>query len=248
MNDVAEHDIIWGAYKVDALVEPSEDHYHEYHEAYLMFGLKYLSRLHSAQTYEDCYELLSSIPYRSWDSFHKALDTCTESCRRKLELYNYDLYNPEAKVALLKDRPFASPFDSEDGAGPYESWAWAHLGFSMVNQYDCRRHEDLRRMGYVMWDLGRLKSSFRRFNTVWTNEHDRITGEDLQRKKQRIRDSWRERTIILTQGGSGWWAPGDESKIFWHNDRSYATDVMLQLKDHVDRCMFRSVAKPNSLN
>lgn len=108
MNDVAEHDIIWGVYRVDALFEPSEDPYHEYHEAYLMFGLKYLSRLYSAQTYEDRYKLLSSFPDRSWDSLHKALDTSTEPCWRKLELYNYDLYmndlyNPEAKVALLKD-------------------------------------------------------------------------------------------------------------------------------------------------
>lgn len=253
MNDVAEHDIIWSVYGVHALVEPSENPYNEYHEAYLMFGLKYLSRLYSAQTYEDRYKLLSSFPDRNWHSLHMALDTCTGPYWRKLELYNYDLYindlyNPEAKVALLKDRPFASPFDSEDGAGPYESWAWAHLGFSMLNQYDCPRHEDLRRMGYVMWDLGRLKSSFRRFNTVWTDEPNRITGEDLQRKKQRIRDSWRERRIIFSQGGSGWWAPGDESKIFWHNDRSYATDVVLQLMNDVGKCMFRSDAKPNSLN
>lgn len=76
MNDVAEHDIIWGVYGVHALVEPSENPYNEYHEAYLMFGLKYLSRLYSAQTYEDRYKLLSSFPDRNRHSLHKALDTC----------------------------------------------------------------------------------------------------------------------------------------------------------------------------
>ena len=217
-----------------------------------MSGLKYLSRLCSAQTYEDRYKLLSSFPDRSCYSLHTALGTCTELCWRRLQTYNYDLYindlfNPEAKVALLKDRPFASPFDSKDGAGPYESWAWAHVGFSMLSQYYCSRHQDLRRMGYVMWDLGRLKTSFHGFNSVWKDERDPMNREDLRGEKERLSDSWTERRRIFSQGGSGWWAPGDESKIYWHNDRSYTTDVMLQVKDIIGRCMFRSAAKPNSL-
>lgn len=250
---MAENDVIWGVYQVDALVEPSEDPYNEYHEAYLMSGLKYLSRLCSAQTYEDRYRLLSSFPDRSFHTLHTALDTCTELCWRTLQIHNYDLYindlyNPDAKVALLKDRPFASLFDSEDGAGPYESWAWAHVGFSMLGQYYCFRHQDLRRMGYVMWDLGRLKSSLQGFNTAWKYERDPMTREDLQKEKKRLSESWTERRKIFSQGGSGWWAPGDESKISCYNDWFYTADVMLQVKDTTGRNFFISGEKPNSLS
>ena len=97
------------------------------------------------------------------------------------------LYNPDAKVALQKDRSFAAAFDSEGGGEPPRILG---LGsFRILNASSISFPQTRRSAPHSMChalNLGRLKSSFHRFNTIWKEERDPKAYDDLRKRGMRL--------------------------------------------------------------
>ena len=111
-----------------------------------------------------------------------------------------------------------SPFYSESDTGPADIWRWAHQGETLSHVVYQANRETLREWGYVMWDRSRL-DSFGIFDEPWDAEiarrnesweHDQAIERHIK-----MRASWEKREQVYIFGGTGWWNPGDYSKIQW---------------------------------
>lgn len=71
----------------------------------------------------------------------------------------------------------------------------------------------LRERGYVLWDSSRLYSN--NILEMFKDPPEERTHEESRVELDAMRYSWAERSKVWQQGGSGYWADGDLSKIVW---------------------------------
>ena len=210
-NEVAKHDVDWGELSIPWVDSIGSTFYKEGH---LLKGLEYIFQLSTARTYDDRHCLLRS---------HGSNGSFLSRALRPPDLSQHDGI-PLEEFKDEEERFFVNqPFDDDDDIGPAEAWRWVHARSTKDHFYYRKDHRQLRRRGYVMWDLPRLLGwnflsiPVKALVLEGLPRGLEFLGEraerDVDRKKEKY--SWTERTRIWMNGGSGWWAPGDESRIQW---------------------------------
>lgn len=212
-NDVAEHDVDWGELSIPWVDTFGSDEIW-WKGRYILKGLEFIFQLVTARTYDDRHSLLMSNQ-KSGGSFLS--DALTTSRVLHSDGVPLEEYNDE------EERLYVShPFDKDHDSGPAEAWRWAHATCTKDHFYFLEKHRRFRQRGYVMWDLTRLLGWNFFVLPVQAPASEslpsysgclKIEAEKKTQKSQE--DSWVERERIWLKGGSGWWAPGDESHIRW---------------------------------
>ncbi|KAI8948488.1 hypothetical protein F4801DRAFT_556711 [Xylaria longipes] len=206
-NDVAEHDVSWGAWNVDYIFDLDSP----WAQYILSLGLQKLCEISSAETYEERYRALDATkcPSVTPSFLHEGFEIASE---RNNDVFLEDL-TPENETLHIK-----SPFFKDPDPGPLDAWRWAHLEETRSNWVYQEDRKELREWGYVIWDRVRLEA-VGIFDGSW---RDMVSARDLTLERQNIgreqaymQNSWEKREEIRRAGGSGWWSWGDESKVKW---------------------------------
>lgn len=103
-------------------------------------------------------------------------------------------------------------------SNPYEIWRYVHNDCFANNCVFRTRNSVLRKYGYVMWDLPEdavPKESRRRLRSA--QQQAIMDGEEIEKKKSEMEQSWKERATIYAKGGRGYWDARDTSRITWEN-------------------------------
>ncbi|KAI1213130.1 uncharacterized protein F4807DRAFT_312305 [Annulohypoxylon truncatum] len=209
-DDIAAHDVLWGEFEV----EPAQWFGSPDLQTVLFQGLVTLESIAKANTYTQRYDLLHQgrIP-----------PTRDRTLYRALKDINYEgIDDRDASVSGYgnsQDYAFRvkSAFFEDPDNGPFTIWKWAHESQSLRQSVYQREKAPLRKWGYVMWDRDRLDAC----GILQDRWQPPVTGRSLPDDPPREMDderwisSWRERSRIHMEGGSGWWDFGDESKIVW---------------------------------
>lgn len=107
--------------------------------------------------------------------------------------------------------PREDPADMD--IGPYEVWASTHFQRSQYSFVMFVADDWLRQRAYVLWDISRLHSN--NFLHMLMDPPEELVRRPSQAEWDAQIHSWTERTDVWIQGGSGYWAEGDLSRIVW---------------------------------
>ncbi|KAI1109804.1 hypothetical protein F5Y14DRAFT_390502 [Nemania sp. NC0429] len=232
-NEVAEHDVGWGASNVS--YEASPDSFHL--QYILSLGIEKLCDIVNAETYEERYRVLDATngPSSTVSFLYQGFETANNS---NPDVWLEDL-TPEIENLYIR-----RPYFNDPDPGPADAWRWAHLELSCVNWVYHGDRDQLRRWGYVMWDRSRLEE-VGVFQGPWEDmvspEDSLLERQELGRQRAYMENSWGPRERISRDGGSGWWAWGDESQIRWEKKREPPWGVVKRT------CCSRELVKPKSL-
>ncbi|KAI1178163.1 hypothetical protein F4777DRAFT_586814 [Nemania sp. FL0916] len=177
-NDIAEHDIEWGASGVE-------------------WGKLY--QIVKAETYDDRERALCS-DYRPQPTCYFLHGGLAEAC------YYRNDPPPGGLITVDELRAFKQPYFADPDPGPADIWRWAHREARWQMYIQQHNRHSLRKWGYVMWDKSRLEA-MGVFLEPWVNTFDRRNGfagslEWLPHWKK----SWAERKEIFERGETGWWS------------------------------------------
>lgn len=217
-DEVASHDIEWGAKSVDWI---SNRICSEYKQTCLSYGLHFLSQVHRANTYDERLRLLKSkgLPYSSHglatDLFERGapVHELSQHCSEALGRWSIDNFHN-----TMKDNDGVDVLDSS----PFDAWRYVHRHRLARNSVFAASRYRLRLCGYVFWDApeqGLERSAFRKR----LMEAKRQGREDIKLPKgarEEMERSWKERAEVLSQGGHGYWTRGDLSKVVWDDGRN----------------------------
>lgn len=208
-NDIAEHDIAWGEFRV----EYGDQRDSVFIQYLLSLGLETLRRISMAETYEARYELLYSGYHPKFRDYflYEALN-----CANRVDdgVYLSDFTSIDEWTHI---RP---PFFDDPDTGPTDIWRWAHQDETWANFVNQDNRKTLREWGFVMWDHARLDESSifqSRWEPLYPNDEE--SRADIQRRAE-MEASWEARSRIYMIGGRGWWSFGDHSKIIRPNGKA----------------------------
>lgn len=197
-NDVAEHDVVWGA----SNIEYGQDVALPGIQALIPLGIVKLREIMKAKTYDERYKTLD--PYR----------TSRRRWPRMAEALRESYIHPSQCPA---DGSYPPPLVDDKDSGPRMIWDWAHWEEEQPDWTYQAHRDGLRRWGYVLWDKARLEEAM--FYQLWEDREDPeealARGKEELRQRRRMERSWEERKRVLFAGGSGWWSRHDESRIQW---------------------------------
>ncbi|MCJ1382882.1 hypothetical protein MMC17_005995 [Xylographa soralifera] len=212
-NEFAAHDIEWGEERV---MYDTDDWYapeNAWKQGTLSLGLNYLRRLITAETYEERYQLLAPNHRSDQDFLHEGLIASNHEYEDEVELCEYSSDDER--------RLIHPPFLEDPDPGPVRAWRWAHEHEARDSFIFANTHRQLRKRGYVMWDLERLYK-WDLFRTPWRcGEGTPFDQEQSDLEFNAMNKSFEERSKIWQRGGTGWWSEGDESKIVWKKQEPY---------------------------
>ncbi|PVH92818.1 hypothetical protein DM02DRAFT_619692 [Periconia macrospinosa] len=218
-NDVAEHDVDWGAVRVEYGDSISTG----FIQYALSMGLVQIHRIITAKTFDARHELLCSEK-KIYPNFNlQFLFTCLD-CTSSNGLNHTPLqqFTIEDNATQLKKAFFDDP-----DPGPESCWRWAHAEDYVVNFVNSPLRISLRKWGYVMWDRATL-DSWQVLRTRWvppSNSEQQAASELRTKVRAEQEFSFRRRYDIQAAGGSGWWSVGDESKVKWPHRRTRSPQV-----------------------
>ncbi|KAK2601303.1 hypothetical protein N8I77_010763 [Diaporthe amygdali] len=225
-DDVAAHDVDWGAKSVDWLAQGKRN---EYKQAYLTYGLPFLFKLDNNHGYQQRHQLLVS----------KGLPRTTVALAVHLQRAVPNNYTPHINTwsLYLRDRiPWGSEqeahlmgrwgidHDGADGmdSAPFRLWLAAHLSFWARDIPYCPEDLYLRKCGYVIWDIPLPEGARPEVNgeiKQWLKDCNRqslIDTIERQRGRDQMKMSWKERAAISERGGRGYWSPDGLHDISWN--------------------------------
>lgn len=190
---MAAHDVLWGEFQVEpALWLGSPDL-----QFFLFKGLGAITGIAAAKTYAEQQKLFSGIPGTRRLNLHRALKE-----------FSYKESTTEGDSIPI----FATSEDYDQG--PFVMWKWAQKLGPLTNR------AMLRSLGYVMWNNERLDNLGILQEQEW--QPQRLVRDSLPNDSpvhevtdERWLASWRERSRIHDQGGTGWWDFDDESQVVW---------------------------------
>jgi hypothetical protein len=174
-------------------------------------GLVFLSRLADASEWEVKADLLRrelSRPSPVWASLTLGLELEAKQIEPRTTLEEYTQEERDALQGVVAET-------SEDESGPFTVWARENSS-AFTDMFVYRGgNEELREAAWVMWDLSTFRTSdlnaqLKHQDWIWS-ELDEYTTEEIERWEE----SHEPRAAIYGKGGSGYWAPGDESRIMW---------------------------------
>ncbi|KAH0592215.1 hypothetical protein MHUMG1_10071 [Metarhizium humberi] len=209
-NDIAEHDIAWGAFRVeydDKIDSPFIQHL-------LSRGLKKLLSVILAETYLERHRLLYSrgCPPVTDNFLHEGL----ESANGHNDNVSLESLSPREEALLFKHSFFRDP-----DSGPRDAWKWAHLEESRSHWVYVEDRDNIRRWGYVMWDRCRLDSVAilqKPWEDTWISTNVLLEEQEAARQSRErayMENSWEKREKMYRRGAVGWWSWGDESQVLW---------------------------------
>jgi hypothetical protein len=106
------------------------------------------------------------------------------------------------------DRP-----DGDSDRGPYEAWHYGQMNHALrPGSIMASDTFWLRERAYVLWDGERMKKQTGEFGE--SPPYAGLYGYGI-RDYDEMYDSFRERTKIWREGGTGYWSKGDTSRIVW---------------------------------
>ncbi|ROW13753.1 hypothetical protein VPNG_03497 [Cytospora leucostoma] len=214
-DEVAAHDILWGASSVDWV---SRGRNNTYKQAYLLYGLPFLYKIDHAKDYDERLGLLDSHgPVCIIQGLAADLKSIAIPPHGPMWILELEQWRTEDFVVLAREEG-----DGPDGlqSGPFNTWWYAHMDVIALHSVLLPENWRLRRCGYVMWDAP---------SSVEETEDDEIsfferrlrriqrTGRrglsEPEGAREEMERSWAERTGVLRRGGHGYWAHGDLSKV-----------------------------------
>ena len=203
-EEMVEYNVSW--YNVNPY--DSEDYPNMYKEDYLSRGLDFVRQVIQVETFEARKMVFDSCRFS--DSQLSGLALALEITGNGTSEVGFD--------------PAFPPL-SDEGIGPYRAWCWAYSSLDSVGNIKQYRSEfdkkDFWEWGYCLWDLRRLQD-WLIFKHPWTPERANQRQVQWNRTKvewdAKLQVSRTIRKQIHHRGGSGWWAPGDWSRIVWTRD------------------------------
>ncbi|KAJ5648617.1 hypothetical protein N7490_004989 [Penicillium lividum] len=156
-NEVAAHDIKWGASGVDYNASEVWDvQWPRRAKGFWVQRLPFLLQLVSAETYEQRHDLMES----NWEMTSHAnyysqavLDAWRFTTSDVLDLTLLEDYTEKKLVTVI-----GTPRAPESDNGPLEAWKWTHQKLPYEHFVQSPKLRWLRRRGYVMWRYDRLSS------------------------------------------------------------------------------------------
>jgi hypothetical protein len=98
---------------------------------------------------------------------------------------------------------------------PVKLWRDAH--YNTIPEFSVMRRHNLllRDAGYVFWDgyVGETEEILEWMEAVYWTFNGRLLPHELPGLWREMRRSWERRLKIWTEGGRGYWADGDESRV-----------------------------------
>jgi hypothetical protein len=102
---------------------------------------------------------------------------------------------------------------ADTDTGPYEVWALTHSRRSQYSFVMFIGDDWLRRRAYVLWDSSRLHRN--KLLEMLKDPPEERRHRPSQAEWDIMIHSRAERSRIWLQGGSGYWAEGDLSRVVW---------------------------------
>ncbi|KAH8650971.1 hypothetical protein BGZ60DRAFT_388725 [Tricladium varicosporioides] len=197
-NDLALHDISWGAYKT-SYVDEFDD---LYTERILSRGLRDICNISHAETYLQRYELLGcNMPNIANEFLHEAFVS-----------YNSFLLTPDGSTSAIKrSKQPSTPFYHDPNLGPRKIWKWSHPNESRIDLAKEREYMSERACGYVFWDEERLDRTGL-LDKDWadtiieTEEKINSMAPSFKEEQQ----SWEARSALFKKGIRGYWEKGKD--------------------------------------
>ena len=227
-EDVAEHDVLWAKHRIQSGISyqfPGRS----YSEHCLSLGLAWLHKLATAATYEERYRLLAPETGEPESSFiWKTVAYPQENAQyTSIELSEF------TELTVLDH---VEPSFSEDpDVGPFTAWWWAYKNSTDAFTYALPELRPLRKMGYIMFDMDRLRRRAMLespFEPTYESQEER---EVSLRKQERSDLSYRKRSEIYDAGGRGYWSENDESKLIWGvSEPAAGIEYTLPDRGHLD--------------
>ncbi|KAK5625957.1 hypothetical protein RRF57_001673 [Xylaria bambusicola] len=198
-NDVAEHDVQWGA----ANVEYDNQIDNSYTQTVLSLGLEKLYEISHAETYEERYRALDAkdSPHPNRNFLHAGLEE--ETNEQRDECVELGEITPDNERLYIKQ-----PFYNDSNTGPKNAWRWAHIEECQSRWVYQEDRAELREWGYVMWDQIRLDMTGI-FQGPWENTIERepvLEDQEAGTEPAYMQNSWEQREWVSKMGGSGWWS------------------------------------------
>lgn len=168
----------------------------------------FLDQLISAASYDDQRQLLSTM----WS--HGARPYLGSAVREAgLNAQGQGILPEDMSESDVESLFCPSHWDEGRDEGPYQAWKQAPAFYSPGRLSTRGFSDDLWDVAYVFWDLDRtqhLISSgvFGSLEVMETRRQCRPTYGEME-------ESWRERREIWERGGSGYWSPGNTSRVVW---------------------------------
>lgn len=221
-NELALHDVKWGKSEVDIVGDDAAPRNFQ-KEYVLSMGLVFLRDLVDAHTYEQRHQLLGPPPPSDDRFLHEGLENQPR----------YNTWREFRRHMLQESSSIDKPFfhdagvtaAAEDDTGPAKAWNWAYgkrnQDREVFRSYYDPSFYDLRAWGFVWWDCARLNDwgHIRRSvsqRKIQGNSYVDYMPKDLVPSKKELVKSWGERAKVWDQGGRGWWAERDKSRIVWN--------------------------------
>ncbi|KAI1307128.1 hypothetical protein F5Y03DRAFT_126745 [Xylaria venustula] len=214
-NEVAEHDVYWGA----ANVEYDNAIDNGYVQAVLSRGLEKIYKISRAETYDERYGVLNAneCPHHNRGFLYEGLE------EEANEPYNDNVYVED--ITPVNERLYIKqPFFNDLDRGPMNAWRWAHVEETRSNWVYQQNRKELREWGYVLWDQSRLDA----VGILHERWEDTVSVRDLVLEQQEagrehayMQNSWIQREKVSRAGGSGWWSWGDRSKLKWRTSQTF---------------------------
>ncbi|KAL8739860.1 MAG: hypothetical protein Q9190_007378 [Brigantiaea leucoxantha] len=210
-DDVAAHDVLWGA---EWSIDWTDDYATgdaSWKESLLSQGLARIKMMGNARTYEARYHLVQGqTPCPDFDD-----EFLVEGLSS--EVMDGNDYAEELNDMTLEQARESSktPLFPEPDDGPIVAWKWAY-GNWYANCYFFSKNWFMRQRAYVMWDMDRLAfwGLFKSHRADFSELFD-YAYEASSVAIEEARKSWEARSEIYVNGGRGWWSPNDLSRIEW---------------------------------
>lgn len=161
-------------------------------------------------------------------------------------------------IADLSDQAlvelFGPSFTEEVDDGPLRAWGWAHEGHRSSDIYYQDDQYELRKQGYVMFDLERLERwgiFARPFEVpVIPGPEKRAIYQTYKLLNEQDQKSQEIRSDLYVNGATGWWAFGDHSFLTWlgwecemeYNKKKRHQEKMKLISTKVDKKLLTGIS------
>lgn len=197
---VLSQDIDFGEVSIDYITCGGENYWKQ---QWLSQGLLYLHRLISESSDDSKKVLLNSALASPGAKLHDALNAeYADDVDSDTALGDYS----SDELAVLNQHPDENDMDP----GPYEAWYAAHVHLPAGAWVMFPDNAGRRERAYVLWDGSRIQQYKLLEEFENAAEPSYVPGDVETMEK-----SFEERSKIWQQGGTGYWSPGDTSRIVW---------------------------------
>lgn len=168
----------------------------------------FLDELMNAASYDDQRQLLSTI----WS--HGARPHLDSAVREaSLNEQGQGILPEDMSESDVEELFRPSHWGDGRDEGPHQAWKHAPAFYSPGRMTSRGFSGNLWDVAYVFWDLDRTQDLIS--SGVFGSLEGTGMGRQWGPRYREMEESWRERSEIWERGGSGYWSPGDTSRVVW---------------------------------